>query len=412
MASWQPDCKPEVVCAVLNGIRTIRSDGSVAFEGFRFRPLLATLEGMVVFDDSIPPSRRASFVSHATFDAAKKDPITATRVLASIKKQERSYLHQSNKKFYLNSRLSLPVSAYPLLPRTGCRKSVVTFRSHLTQVEQSVIDQCFDETYQLRHTRFPSNYVAVRVSVADRCSEAAAVKAIDNLDLLRFSWNLCLNRENVVRSSSGIQKPVNQILLGPVQTLHNPNGTPASSSWWYEPHFRGFSPVADHTVKVRKCLKFQKRVFSLLNGHPYKEALVMVFLRYVRALDLTDWQSAILRLWGILETITDTLARPYKVTIARASAMYENRELRREELQVLRRYRNRHAHIGEEARNPEVMMYLLKNIVESLLQFHLGNSFRFQSMAEGAAFLDLPTSRSDIQRMKKMYSYAERFRGY
>ena len=378
MAKWQSNCRPDVICSELEATRSAASGGAVRFEGFRFQQLAAILEGMVDFDDSIPPSTRASIARRAPFDAGRKGSITAARILTAIKRRERNYLKQPDKKYCLNSRLSFPVSALPMLRRTGCRKSVVSFRSSLTATENDAISQCFKETPQLRHTTFPRNYVAVRVSVVDKCPEAAGVKAIDNLDLLRFSWNLCLNRAHYIRSSSGIRKPVNQILLGPIQTLHQLDGSLASSSWWYEPHFQNFSPLNDHVSKIERCLKFQKQVFKLLNRHPYKAELIGVFLRYVRALDLTDWQSAILRLWGILETVTDTLSRPYKVTISRAAAMYENRDLRREELNVLRRYRNRHAHFGEETRNPEEMMYSLKNIIESLLEFHLGNTFRFK----------------------------------
>ncbi len=69
-------------------------------------------------------------------------------------------------------------------------------------------------------------YSPVRVSVRARSEHEAYEKATGALDLLRGIWNLRLN--SAARSSSGKRKPVNVLQLGPLHSLHEPNGELAS----------------------------------------------------------------------------------------------------------------------------------------------------------------------------------------
>ena len=410
MARWRNNCRPDVVLSELMKLSEVGSDGKIRFKGFGFQGLSAVLDEMVEFDAQIPHSARASIVRKSCFEVRTKGDLDAKRVMSAVSRRERQFLRQPNKKYYLISRLSLPVTALNSLPRTGCLGSTVTFPRVLSRIESDVIGRCFEKTTQVRPLKLPRNYVVVRVSVSDRSPEAAGARAIDNLDLIRSTWNLGENRMQWFRHSSGERRPVNRILLGPIQTLHNSDGSRAFDSWWYEPNYRQIPPISYQAENTRQMMRFQKEVFRLLNRHKYKKDLVSVLLRYVRALDSPDWQTAILKLWGILETLTDTLARPYKVTISRASAIYESRDLKREELNVLRNLRNRHAHFADDQRDPEAMMYILKNTVEDLIEFHLGNRFRFSTLQEMGAFLDMPASVKELRRLRDMYNYAINYR--
>ncbi len=69
-------------------------------------------------------------------------------------------------------------------------------------------------------------YSPVRVSVRARSEHEAYEKATGALDLLRGIWNLRLNSD--VRSSSGKRKSANVLQVGPLHSLHEPNGELAS----------------------------------------------------------------------------------------------------------------------------------------------------------------------------------------
>ena len=55
------------------------------------------------------------------------------------------------------------------------------------------------------------------------------------MDLLRGMWNLRLN--SAARSSSGKRKPVNVLQLGPLHSLHEPNGELATDRYWYDANY-------------------------------------------------------------------------------------------------------------------------------------------------------------------------------
>lgn len=54
------------------------------------------------------------------------------------------------------------------------------------------------------------------------------------------------------------------------------------------------------------------------------------------------------------------------------------------------------AYAGSDSDDIESLVYLLKRHVDSLLLFHLGNSFGFATRAEAARFMDLPPNRDEI----------------
>lgn len=255
----------------------------------------------------------------------------------------------------------------------------------------------------------PKNYAAVSVSVAARTAHEAAHKALDRLDFIRGVWNLWKNRRHIFRMSSGKQNPVNSILLGPIHTLHHGNGTLATESWWYEPQYQGPIKLYDEKAKIGSMCKYMANFRHSLRKSNYEWDIVHAVLRYVRALDTRDWDDSFLRLWGVLEFLTSTLLDNYKVTIRRASYLYSDREYARQVLSHLRDYRKKFVHAGSESNDIESLMYQLKRYVEVLIEFHVGNRYRFSSIADAAEFMDLPNNKDSIDRKISKLRYAKKF---
>lgn len=245
--------------------------------------------------------------------------------------------------------------------------------------------------------------MTVCVSVEERTLEAAADKALDRLDCIRGIWNLFENRRHWVRHSGGLRKPVNQILLGPIHTLHKKTGELATDLWWYEPQYRGQVNVYKDVRKINPMYKFMRDVRKLLNASLYKKELVEGILRYVRALDARDWNDAYLRLWSVLEHLTSTVSEPYGVTIRRASFLFEDIKYNLQVLSHLRDIRNDLVHSGSEPNDIEIMMYRLKYYVECLMEFHLANRCKFVSLADTGGFLDVnPDSKWIAKKMRAL----------
>ena len=100
-----------------------------------------------------------------------------------------------------------------------------------------------------------------KISVQGKSDSDAANKAIDAIDLLRGIWNLYHNKRS---TSSGLKEPVNKVVIGPLHTLHFPNGKLATDYWWYETDYRGPLNVFDLSREIEGLYLYQSKVRKLL----------------------------------------------------------------------------------------------------------------------------------------------------
>ncbi len=255
----------------------------------------------------------------------------------------------------------------------------------------------------------PKDYAAVSVSVVARSTSEAAEKALNRLDFVRGVWNLWNNIRRRIRVSAGKRSPVNSILLAPIHTLHHRDGTLATNAWWWEPQYQGPIKLYNEPKKNKSMFLYMVDFRRHLKKSNYAPDLIHAVVRYVRALDVRDWDNSFLRLWGVLEFLTGTLFDSYKVTIRRASYIYSDREYAHEVLSHLRDFRNKSIHAGSESNDIEALMYQVKRYVEDLLIFHVGSKGRFSSIADAAEFLDSPGDKGLIDRKIRKLRFAKKF---
>ena len=217
------------------------------------------------------------------------------------------------------------------------------------------------------------------------------------------------NLKTFSRSSSGKRKSINEICLGPIHTLHKPNGELATKNWWYDTNY--IAPVRIHNrlKELPDFLEFFYNYRRLLRTSRYSEDLKLALLRYSEALDLINWEDSYLKLWRVLEQLTNTGKSGYNITIKRASFLFKDKEYTRNILNHLRDYRNRSVHSDSFNNDIEVLLFQLKRFVEILINFHVYNPLRFKSICEFADFMDLPDSIEILQKRIKLLRLAEKF---
>lgn len=256
-----------------------------------------------------------------------------------------------------------------------------------------------------------TGYTPVRVSVRAKTYDEAYEKAFNSLDLLRGFWNLHVNRRVGLRSSSGIRKPVNRIVLGPIHSLHKPSGELASEYPLIEPDYVG--PLRPHRLNdIWEGIEaFKREVRGSLARIPYPSELEGALLRYVRALDRRDWNTSFVQLWGLLEYLTGTSRARYEVTEERALFLIRRskRDFHRQIFGHLTGYRNRTVHAGYETEAIETLLFQLKRYVEIALMFHLGQAPRFDSIEEAASFMSLPPHLPDLRKREQLTRRAIEF---
>jgi hypothetical protein len=240
-------------------------------------------------------------------------------------------------------------------------------------------------------------YVLTRVSVQARSHLEALERGLDALDLVRGLWNLAVNRNVGIRQSGGIRRPVNRLVLGPVHSLHDPEGRLVDESPWIEDDYVGALVTYNLKPDWAYVQEYERFVWQELSRIPYRRDLETSIRRYARALDRRDWNSSFVHLWGLLETLTGTYRHEKVISRTLSFVINEHKPFYRQTLKHLKGYRNRTVHGGHETAVVETLLYDLKSHAENLLDFHLSAIPAFENIEDAGHFLDT-AAEADVWR--------------
>lgn len=411
-ANWLRGYDPEHLAVRLDESKSLGQDGRVSFDGFGFTEYIVVLNSMVSLNDTITEFEKNNIVRQAAFSLAEREQISSSGLLKEISKFESEYLKQKPQKFVLVSTLS--INRNLKLKRIQINGSTITFHSYLAKQFTEEIENKIKIPASYTITgEYPKDYIFLRTSVKAKSYSQASSIAIDSIDIIRGIWNLFYNRGQFRISSAGHRNPVNNIAFGPLHTIHFPNGKLASESWLYETGYLGPLKTFDMKNKLETLYKFQNNARKLLNKNKFKNHIETALRKYAQALDIRDLESSYLRLWGLLEYLTNTNENEsHKDTIKRTSFFFQEREYAQQVLNHLRDHRNRSVHTGGSNQNIETLLYQLKNFVEVVLEFQIANRFNFSNREELTQFMNLSENVSELKRRKKMIGHALTFMGH
>lgn len=184
--------------------------------------------------------------------------------------------------------------------------------------------------------------------------------------------------------------------MGSIQSLHKYDGSEACDAIWYEPSYR---ESAIHKFNkpeiVKKNLRYATRRIKLSKfGKDIAESLI----RYARALDDPDPNTAFLRLWGAFESLLTPGRADYDALVNRFCFLFQDSNYHRQVLMHLREYRNASVHAGQETDQARTNCFLLQNYYRHLFWFLIAQSLSFATLAEVNEFLSMP---DDLYLLKK-----------
>jgi hypothetical protein len=336
---------------------------------------------------------------------ASQGKLSGSSIISEVSKLKNAYLRQPEKQYILLT--SLSVDYDNLLARRKISDCTIILSKSLPKKfnRDAIIPLTFDKS--------PSTYTTVQISTKALSHPAAVQDALGAIDLLRGIWNLFFNHRRVRSSTTGKTKPVNPILLGPIHTLHNPDGSLATETFWYDPDYTTPIKCKNLEKELQDFIKYEKMVRKNLSKLPveYRKYVEEGIIRYAQSLDLGDFHKSYLKLWGVLEHLTNVSEKDsYDVVIRRASFLYEERDYHKQILQHLRRHRNQATHEGADTELIQWLLFQLKGYVEALLYFHNVNAFKFDSLEEAINFLDLPYESTILKNKIRLMQKALQFR--
>ena len=405
-ASWKKEYNPELLVAGLEKIRLADATGRYAgFEGGLFDDFITVLYTSLEFSSEIPETDKRNIIYTSVRTVAERAKLSSKLLLGEISRQEGAYLKRSPRKLILAT--SVSVSYFTAFRKTSIHQLPIVLSRRLPKhFDQQIALQRPSHSFNFK---LPVDYATARVFVQARSNFEAAEKALNAIDLLRGIWNLYLNHYGARRHSFGRAAPINQVLRGPIQTLHETTGQAITEVFWYDADYVEPLSCFNLDSKAEELSKFAHTVRRYLRKNPSRIAIEDAIRRYSRALDARDHTAAFLGLWGLLETLTNTEKVSSDITVKRTSFLWDQPEFNRHVLRHLKDYRNRAVHVGNRTDEIETYLNQLRRYAEGLLSFHIYNVQKFSSIEEAAEFLDLPSDLTVLQKRMRLLKKAIKF---
>lgn len=394
--------KPEVILAKIDSAKTVSDDRRVSFSLFEYQEAISILVNMVDFPRHCEGFDRQRIVSTAVTKVARDFALEKKKVLDEINEIVRLENSTSEHKFHLLTSVSLG-QPYPV-------KDVV-----IENVRIRIIGNSYPKKYTGRNeliskhsniSKTPENYAKVIVSLKEKSVRRAATKSLRVLDIIRAFW--CLFGNSSMEIYGEEWKPINNVRLGSAHTVHKDTGKPASEEFWYEPNFSPTPVFRPNKIDVfsQNC----KWAIKKLELIPYSSTLKDSLLRYVRALDEKDQNTALIRLWGAVEVLAAPSENNYDLVTRRCAFLFEEYEYHKQVLEHLREYRNANVHAGDQSERAKSNCFQLQFYFRQLVVFHLRNQGEFSSLDEANMFLDLPVNQDSLKNRMKLLEKALKFR--
>lgn len=394
--------EPAVILNRIDSVRTVNPEGGASFAGFELEDCLPALHSMLVFPAAAAEVDATTLVWRGLAKVGVE--LTPDSFLAAVNKE-------------LSERLATKEMTYVLLTALSLEGRCVSRRIQILGAEINVLTGGYAARFNTREALLsqhsihvqptPTNYCKVVVKTTAKSPRAAVNKALYALDLQRALWCLMGNPRMQFGVGKPIMGPINVVQLGSQHTLHLSGGEPATTDIWYEP---GFSEAVPFRIDKPDVLKRNSRwALREISASPYRETLRSSLVRFVRALDETDSNTAFIRLWSALEALTTPGQADYDKVVQRCSFLFKDSAFHRQLLEHLREYRNANVHAGEESDHARTHCFQLQLYFVNLIWFHVRNARYFESLAEANVFLDSPTEQKTLKRRLQLVRKAVRF---
>ena len=403
---FKKNFNPQAILDEIEKAKIVSDDGRLSFsltDGY-FNSQ-AALFSMLDFPDGV----KSELDVHQLISSA----INKTAIAGKVTKD--SYLRQINE--LAVTQKSKAESVYFLL-------SSISIDYDLLPFKKIAIDDCeinfvknFNKKFTSRNSikigkygsGDDSEYSKVIVTIKSKNIRSAFAKATTSLDFLRSIFCFFANSQSEIIGDPYI--PINKVMLGPLHTLHNTDGSLATEEFWFEMNYLKISLYRPKNKDIfTKNVKF---FIKKLNKIKYKEVIKNSMISYVRAFDYQDQSDALFKIWGALEKIiTPKSGNDYAKIVSRCAFLFTEPSYHKELLEHLRIRRNEYVHVGEKADDSKKCCYQVQEYFRASILFHIKNKFMFETIDQANEFLDLSTDIKTLKRKRILYANAIKFRDH
>lgn len=405
---WKKSRKlnPDVILEKIDSIKIVQDEGRVSYSGFKYLEAIPALFSMLDFGKNLPWEIKSKIVKKAISKVAAVEKLNSKSVISEINNEFQNYHSTKENEYFLLTSISLdePLPS-KLIDINGC--NIRIFKREYPRKYASRLTLVNKWRKPFEHTQ--EGYSKVIVKSKAKSPQEAVSKSLESIDLIRATWNIFANLRMEIFGDPW--KPINNIRLGAMHSLHKKSGELAVEYFWYEPEFRVAKPyrIKEENYKVFK--KNANWVKAQIKSCKYSLKLIDAFVRYVRALDESNPNTAAFKLWGAIESIAAPSENRYDNITRRCAFLFEEYEYHKQMLEHLREYRNSTVHAGEESVNAKDNCFQLQFYFYHLMQFHLLSVKKVVSLNDANSFLDLPADLKVLEQRKHFIEMAIKFVG-
>ena len=408
----------EWIAASLNQLRVVGSDGVVSYNligEISYDDIITTIETHEAGQEAIPEIERRRIIRQAISNAGNAGLIDPKRLRGELSKLRNEYENRDPRDFALVTSLSVepPIRRVKISIKYSkiIISSLLPERFRLTRASYPL------EHYAENHT--PEGYSILRAYVQAKSEYHAFDKAMQAIDLARGLWNFQMRHSFLEARPIGPPRPINAVRLGPVHTLHHPDGTSASPLFWYETYVpRKGRAERLGLVELSNLHEQERKIKNILRWHNYPEFMESAFVRYARSLDGLDYDACFLKLWSVLEYLVVLQGHEnYDKLIDRVLFTGDDEKYHSIVLNHLKTRRNAAVHRGETSDQAKMFVFQLKRYVDHLLKFHLIMGRTVSSQNEACILMSCPRQIEGLKekvragvKTQKLLSQALKFR--
>lgn len=395
---------PKIILDKIEAAKSISDDGRVSYKGWDYHDNFASIYAMVDVPAKIANELNVdSLLSRGLSRAAKVGKLTPQSFIKHLNELADEELKVREKEYRLVTSLSIR-GQLPFKRKVidGIQIRVVDKLPEKYNSTRSQLALELNAGMKLSH----AGYNHILVTSKAKSMHGAVSKSLNTLDYIRSLLSLFSNSSMELFGNS--YAPINRIRLGEVHSLHQVSGNLATKQYWYEPNFYSSQPFQHGQPDV--LAKNFNWCLERLDLCKYQKELTESLLRFVRALDEKDANSASIKIWGAIEALACPGGAKYENIVKRCAFLFEEPEYHEQVLENLREYRNSTIHAGDQSQRAKTFCYQMQFYYRKLFLFHLYWAGEFMSLDEANTFLDLPTEKTKLLDRKRLIDEAIKYR--
>lgn len=396
----------EIPIQELNKIRKIDSSGKVTFSGDNFDLWRSVLIANIDPDGNTPLRIIENGLTKVLFDKSKKS-LDQKSIKGGLAKVKNAFKSRKEERYTILSDIQLsPEFRFKRLKIIG---NTIYFG---ISSENNDYRKVGDLSGLEKIPKPNSNFRSVRVKVFAKSEEHAFEIGIKTINVFRALYNLLIAYHRVtIHESVPELKPNCCIANGPFLFLKYKTGKISDTVHFY-PDFRNDVQHVEITRKLERVERLPVFAKKALQTSKFSEVLPDILDRYITALDRRTYEDSYLRLWSLLEFITDTSSpgSNHETTVKRASGIYKDKERTQYLINSLREIRNGLVHESTSDKISSVITGHLKNIVEDHIIRLIHNPFNVSNRQEYGEVLQLASTGGDLRKKVRLIRSVLKFK--